>query len=148
MLIVNSCKNNNNIIAPISEQTLSVSAVSDSMKYTFAIQKQSFGIHDVLIATMTAYNEAALSKTINVGPSHFSWDLKNDSGRTIMCSPTIVYMYFVETVINSHQSNEIYSIHQAISDTSGAPVKAGSYVLNARLFPFAPSTFSLIISLQ
>jgi hypothetical protein len=49
MPIVNGCKKSN-IIAPISEQTLSVSAVSDSMQYTSAIQKQSFGIHDTLIA--------------------------------------------------------------------------------------------------
>jgi hypothetical protein len=126
---------------------LSVSAVMDSIQYTFTIPKATFGIHDTLVAIMTAYNQSYLPKTIVVGPSWFSWTLKNESGRIIMYGPTVVPLFLTYTVINSHQSNEIYSVHQAISDTSGAPVIAGSYVLSAEMDPLT-SPFSLTVLLQ
>jgi hypothetical protein len=140
------CIKDNNITAPTPEQILSVSALSDSIQYTFAIPKQTFGINDTLVATISAFNQAASPETLGVGPSQFSWFLKNDSGRTIMFGPIgAVPLYLIETVVNSHQSIELYYIHQPILDMSGAPVKAGTYVLTARLYPLSPFSLNVLI---
>jgi hypothetical protein len=111
-----------------------------------------FGIHDTLIATLTAYNQSSKPETLVVGYSAYlyTWSLKNDSGRVIMFGPMGANNLLRMIFINPNQSSVMYSIHQAIADTSGAPVTAGSYVLQWNLNNRVTTllSFSLNLSLQ
>ena len=136
MLNFNGCKKND-IVTPTNEPILSVSAIKDSILYTFAISKAVFEIHDTLSATVTAYNQTAMPETLVVGPSGFSWFLQNNSGRTIMYGPRVFPWFLVEQEIEAHQSVDIsrwgYGIHQEIADTSGQPLITGIYSLHANI---------------
>jgi hypothetical protein len=48
-------------------------------------------------------------------------------------------------IFNPHQSQEIFELYQAITDTSGAPVIAGSYTLQGL---YDSMVFTLDLSLQ
>ena len=138
MLAINGCKNGGN---PVSSETRMV----NSLQYTFATSKTSFGIHDTLIATMTVYNPTDVPETIYVGLSVFNWSLQNQSGRIIMYGPWVSNWSLYKLPINPHQSKIIYNIRQAIADTSGAPVTAGSYNLKANM---GSNSFLLTLTLR
>jgi hypothetical protein len=143
-LIFNSCKNDV-IVYPKYNQILSVSAVLDSMQYTFAIPRAVFGIHDTLSASFTVYNQSAEPETLMISIGSFQWSLKNDSGRTLMGPPILFIPRSQPLILNSHQSKEIFGLYQAITDTSGAPVIAGSYTLQGL---YDSMLFTLDLSLQ
>ena len=145
-LIFNSCKNDV-IVYPKNNQILSASAVLDSMQYTFAIPRAVFGIHDTLSASFTAYNQSAEPETLMISIESFRWSLKNDSGRTLMGGPPLLFIPRSQPfILNPHQSREIFELYQAITDTSGAPVIAGSYTLQGLLY--GSMVFILNLSLQ
>jgi hypothetical protein len=136
LLFNNGCKENSDTITSVKEDgkiITSANQVSNDLQYTLSTPKASFGIHDTLIAAVSVYNQASVSETLLVGPVLFKWSLKNDSGRTILSGPTIVPLYLYSLVLSSHQSKEIYFIHQAIADISGQPVIPGPYVLNVSI---------------
>ena len=127
---------------------MSVSQVQDSLQYTFAIRKAVFGIHDTLSASVTAFNQSAEPETLIVSIGNFQWSLKNDSGRTLMSGPErypLTQYPIARLIFKSHQSNEIFEVYQAITDTSGAPVIAGSYMLQCL---YGSMLFTLDLSLQ
>jgi hypothetical protein len=152
LLISDGCTKSSNSVTPITNQTLTTEAVSDSIQYTFAIPKGVFGIHDTLSATLTAYNQSSKPETLVVGynPYLYTWSLKNESGRVIMFGPMGANNLLRMISINPNQSSVMYSIHQAIADTSGGPVTAGSYVLQWNLNNRVTTllSFSLNLSLQ
>lgn len=136
MLIYNGCKFVKNPLEPDSNQTLSVSAVMDSIQYTFAVPKSTFGINDTLTATITAYNQSSNTDTLTTGynPSFYNWTLTNDStGKTIMYGPAGADDVVMLVPIAVGKSRIIYSISEAIADTSGAAVLPGKYVLRWNL---------------
>jgi hypothetical protein len=144
-LIINGCKKSSNPVGSETNSTLSVSQVQDSLQYTFAIPKAVFGIHDTLSATLTAFNQSAETDTLIYGV-FFQWSLKNDSGRTLMGNPDIFLPIPIRRIIlNSHQSDVFFVMDQAIIDTAGAPVIAGSYKLQVL---FNSMSFTLDLSLQ
>ncbi len=142
-LIINGCKKNSNPVASVTNPALSVSQVSDSMQYTFAIPRSVFGIHDTLSASFTAFNQSAEPDTLMIG--YFQWSLKNESGRTLMGGPGPLSVPAIRLIINSHQSKEIFGLYQAVMDTSGAPIIAGSYILQGL---YHSLSFTLDLSLQ
>jgi hypothetical protein len=145
-LVIYGCKKSSNPVASATP-ALSVSQVSDSMQYTFAIPKAVFGIHDTLSASFTAYNQSAEPETLNTSIGTFQWSLKNDSGRTLMSGPPLLFNGPARRLIlNPHQSQEIFELYQAITDKSGAPVIAGSYTLQGLLY--GSMVFILNLSLQ
>ena len=87
VLIISSCKKSSNPVTSVTNPAVSVSQVSDSMQYTFAIPKAVFGIHDTLSASFTAFNQSAEPETLMISVGNFQWSLKNDSGRTLMSGP-------------------------------------------------------------
>ena len=135
MPIFNGCNKSSNSVTPITNQTLSTQAVNDSIQYTFAIPKGVFGIHDTLSATLTAYNQSSKPETLLVSysPYFYTWSLKNVGGITIMYGPIGADNSIAMIPLNPKQSIAMYSLHQAIADTSGAPVLAGPYVLQWNL---------------
>ena len=144
-LIINGCKKSSNPVASETNPTLSVSQVQDSLQYTFAIPKAVFGVHDTLSATLTAFNQSAETDTLIYGV-FLQWSLKNDSGRTLMGNPiTYPPIPIRRIILNSHQSDVFFVMHQAIIDTSGAPVVAGSYILQCE---WRSMLFTLDLSLQ
>ena len=146
-LIINGCKKSSNPVTSVTNPAVSVNQVSDSMQYTFAIPKTVFGIHDTLSASFTAYNQSAEPETLNTSIGNFQWSLKNDSGRTLMGGPPLLFNGPARRlVLNPHQSQEIFELYQAITDTSGAPVLAGSYTLQGLLY--GSMLFALDLSLQ
>jgi len=144
-LIINGCKKGSNPVASVTNTTLSDSQVRDSMQYTFAIPKAVFGIHDTLSASVTAYNQSAEPDTLMISGGNFEWSLKNDSGRTLMWGPPRLPYPIQRLIINSHQSGVVFGMHQAIVETSGAPVVAGSYILQCE---WRSMLFTLDLSLQ
>jgi hypothetical protein len=115
------------------------------MQYTFAIPKAVFGIRDTLSASFTAFNQSAEPETLMVSEGNFEWSLKNDSGRTLMGGPEPNPYPIARLIFNPHQSKEIFEVYQAITDTSGAPVIAGSYTLQGL---YDSMIFTLDLSLQ
>jgi hypothetical protein len=146
VIIINGCKNSSNPITSGTDTPLSVSQVRDSMQYTFAIPKDVFGIHDTLSASITAFNQSTVPETLVIYMGNFQWSLKNDSGRTLMWGPEVIPQIVYQLVLYSHQSKEIYGMRQVIMDTSGAPVVAGSYLLQGKLY--GTMLFTLYLSLQ
>ena len=150
-LIIYGCKKSSNPVESVTNTALSVSQVRDSMQYTFAIPKAVFGIHDTLSASVTAFNQSAETETLIVSIGNIQWSLKNDSGRTLMSGPEPTYplpltqIPIARLIFNSHQSKEIFEVYQAIKDTSGAPVIAGSYTLQGL---YSSMLFTLDLSLQ
>jgi hypothetical protein len=144
-LIINGCKKSSNPASSVTNPTLSVSQVRDSMQYTFAIPKAVFGIHDTLSASVTAFNQSAEPETLMISVGDFQWSLKNDSGRTLMWGPERLPYPIAQLILNSHQSKEIFGVCQAIMDTTGAPVIAGSYKLQGL---YDSMSFILDLSLQ
>ena len=152
LLISDGCNKSSNSITPTTNQTLSTQAVSDSIQYTFAIPRGVFGIHDTLSATLTAYNQSSKPETLIVGlnPYLYTWSLKNNSERVIMYGPMGANNSLRLIPLNPKQSGLLYNIRQAIADTSGGPVTAGSYVLQWNLNNRVTTllSFSLNLSLQ
>ena len=150
IIILGGCKNNS--VAPTNGQILSTSAVLDNIQYSFAIPKAEYGIHDTLNATLTAYNQSSSTDTIytSYSPYFYSWSLRNAGGKIIMYGPVGADNLIRIITLNPNQSTVMYSLHQAIADTSGATVVAGSYVLQWNLNNRATTllTFSLDLSLQ
>ncbi len=144
-LIINGCKKSSNPVASVTKPAVSVSQVRDSMQYTFAIPKAVFGIHDTLSASVTAFNQSAEPETLIISEGDFQWSLKNDSGRTVMSGPERNPYPIAQVIFNPHQSKEIFEVNQAIKDTSGAPVIAGSYTLQGL---YDSMIFILDLSLQ
>jgi hypothetical protein len=147
-LIISGCKKSSNPVESVTNPALSISQVIDSMQYTFAIPRAVFGIHDTLSATLTAFNQSAETDTLIYGV-FLQWSLKNDSGRTLMGNPK-TYPPFPtipirRIILNSHQSDVFFVMHEAIIDTSGAPVVAGSYILQGL---YNSMSFTLDLSLQ
>jgi len=134
VLIIHGCKKSSNPVVSITDSPLSISQVRDSMQYMFAIPKAVFGIHDTLSASMTAFNQSTMPETLVIYMGNFQWSLKNDSGRTLMWGPEVIPQFVYRLELGSHQSAEIYGIRQAIMDTSGAPIVAGSYFLQGKLY--------------
>jgi len=143
--IINGCKKSSNPVTSVTNPAVSVSQVSDSMQYTFAIPKAVFGIHDTLSASFTAFNQSAEPETLIISKGSFQWSLKNDSGRTLMSGPERNPYPIAQLIFNPHQSKEIFELYQAIKDTSGAPVIAGSYTLQGL---YNSMVFTLDLSLQ
>ena len=143
--IINGCKKSSNPVTSVTNPAVSVSQVSDSMQYTFAIPKAVFGIHDTLSASFTAFNQSAEPETLIFPQGQFQWSLKNDSGRTLMGGPPLTFFPHLPVVFNPHQSKEIFEVYQAITDTSRAPVIAGSYTLQGL---YDSMVFTLALSLQ
>lgn len=144
-LIINGCKKSTNSVAPPIEPILSVSQVSDSIQFTFALPKAAFGIHDTLGASFSALNQAAEPETLMISEGNVQWSLINESGRTLMSGPER-YPYPLQLLIlNSHQLKDIFDLHQAVIDTSGVPVIAGSYILQML---YGSMSFTLDLSLQ
>jgi hypothetical protein len=139
-LIINGCKKSSNPVTSVTNP-----AVSVSLQYTFAIPKAVFGIHDTLSASVTAFNQSAEPETLIVSEGDFQWSLKNDSGRTLMSGPERNPYPIAQLIFNPHQSKEIFELYQAIKDTSGAPVIAGSYTLQGL---YNSMVFTLDLSLQ
>jgi hypothetical protein len=146
--IINGCKKSSNPIVSVTNPTLSVSQVRDSIQYTFVIPKAEFGIHDTLCASVTAYNQSAEPDTLMISGGNFEWSLKDDSGRTLMWGPPRWPYPIQRLIINSHQSGVVFGMHQAIMDTSGAPVVAGPYTLQGTLTSYGTMLFTLDLSLQ
>jgi hypothetical protein len=144
-IIINGCKKSSNPVALVTNSAVSVSQVKDSMQYTFTIPKAVFGIHDTLSASVTAFNQSARPETLIVSEGDFQWSLKNDSGRTLMSGPEPNPYPIAQLIFTSHQSKEIFEVFQAIKDTSGAPVIAGSYTLQGL---YDSMLFILDLSLQ
>ena len=144
-IIVIGCKKNTNPASSVTNPTLAVSQVRDSMQYTFAVPKAIFGIHDTLSASVTAFNQSAEPETLMLSEGNFEWSLKNDSGRTLMSGPEVLPYPIYPFIINPHQSKEIFEVYQAITDTSGATVSAGSYILQGL---YDSILFTLDLSLQ
>jgi len=148
-VILNGCKNNSNSVALTSGQTVVITrAVKDSIQYTFATSKAIFGVHDTLNATVIAFNQSVRVDTVLVGlgPRWFGWSLVNESGKSVMASSVISDNSIIIEPLNPHQSIEIYGIHQVIADSSGAPLPAGSYTLQA--FLYSQFLFLLKLTLQ
>ena len=152
LLISDGCNKIGNSVSPIATQTLSIEAVSDGIQYTFAIPKGVFGVHDTLIAALTAYNQSSTPETLVVGytPYLYTWSLTNERGRVIMFGPMGANNSLRMISITPKQSSLMYSIHQAIADTSGSPVTAGSYMLQWNLNNRVTTllSFKLNLSLQ
>ena len=150
LLIFDGCNKNSNSVTPITNQTLTTQAVSDSIQYTFAIPKAVFSIHDTLSATLTAYNQSSQPVNLVVGysPYLYTWSLKNNSGRVIMFGPMGANNSQRLIPLNPKQSSVMYSIHQAIADTSGAPVTAGSYALQWNLNNRITTLLSFLLNLS
>jgi len=144
-LIINGCKKSSNPVTSVTNPAVSVSQVKDSMQYTFAIPKAVFGIHDTLSASVTAFNQSAEPETLIVSEGDFQWSLKNDSGRTVVSGPEPNPYPIARLIFNPHQSQEIFEVYQAITDTSRAPVIAGSYTLQGL---YDSMVFTLALSLQ
>jgi hypothetical protein len=145
VLIMNGCKKSSNPVASGTNPALSVSQVRDSMQYTFAIPKAVFGIHDTLSASVTALNQSAEPETLMISQGDFQWSLKNGSGRILMGGPESLPFPIARVILKSHQSVEVFEIYQAIKDTSGAPVIAGSCNLGGS---YGSLLFALDLSLQ
>ena len=150
VLIFNGCQQD--IVVPANDQTLSTSAIMDNILYTFAIPKTTVGINDTLSATLVACNLSLSPVTLyaSYSPYFYSWSLKNISGRIIMYGPMGANNLIRIIPLNTNQSTVMYSLQQAIKDTSGLPVVAGSYVLQWNLNNRAATllSFSLDLSLQ
>ena len=145
-LIINGCKKSSNPVTSVTNPAVSASQVRDSMQYTFAIPKAIFGIHDTLSASFSVFNQSAEPETLNTSIGTFQWSLKNDGGRTLMGGPELIFNPPARRLIlNSHQSQEIFEVYQAITDTSGAPVITGSYTLQGL---YDSMVFTLALSLQ
>jgi hypothetical protein len=126
LTLVNGCDQRNEVLSPGAGTLL-----SNGLRFTLAAAKASFGIHDTLMASVTVRNQGAVADTIVVGSSLFRWSLQNDSGKVIMYGPRATSWLLTLVPVRPGQSLEIYDIREAIADTSGMPVAAGSYVLKA-----------------
>ena len=135
------CNDLGNPVSPVSD-----GVVSGPFLFTLIIPSSSIAVNDSLRAIVQVYNQAATPETLIVGPSLFSWSLKTPTGRTVMWGPQVVPLYVFQSVVESHQTEEIYSVHQAIADTSGAPVTPGTYVLEAEVS--GVSSMSLMLTLK
>ncbi len=133
----------------VTNSPTQISILQDSILYTFAIPRTTFGIRDTLTATLTLYNESSLTDTLLLrGGGVFclgSWSLKNDSGRTITSGPAVCPQVLVRVPLDSHQSLGGLVIDQVMADTSGAPIIPGSYVLQEQI---SSMIFTLDISFQ
>ncbi len=138
---ITGCNDLGNPVSPVSD-----GVVSGPFLFTLIVPSASIPVNDTLRAIVQAYNQAATPETLIVGPSLFSWSLKTQTGRTVMWGPPGVPLYVIQLVVESHQTEEIYSIHQAIADTSGAPVTPGTYVLEAEVT--GVSSMSLMLTLK
>ena len=130
------CKFINNPEAPGNNVPLSATAVMDSVQYTFAVPQSDFSVNDTLDATLTAYNQSYQTDTLETGysPNFYTWTLTNDSsGVTIMYGPEGADNVVQLVPVAPNQLSVIYSIHQAIADTSGSAVKTGKYTLRWNL---------------
>lgn len=143
------CKQSNDTVTQVTDPPLSVSNVRDSILYTFAIPKSTFGIHDTLSATLILYNQSSSTDTLVLRSAGVfysgSWSLKNENGRTITYGPQVIPQNVARVPLGSHQSLGGLVIDQVIADTSGASVVPGSYILQES---FSSLTFTLNISLQ
>ena len=135
------CNDLGNPVSPVSD-----GVVSGPFLFTLIVPSSSIPVNDTLRAVVLVYNQAAKPETLIVGPSLFSWFLKTQTGRIVMWGPGGVPLYLIQLVIDSHQTEEVYSIHQAIADTSGAPVTPGIYVLEAEVRDV--SSMSLMLTLK
>jgi hypothetical protein len=146
-LAFSACKHNS--VAPSANENLSQSATLGDIRYTLSIPQRSFGIHDTLSETFTAYNQSSHADTLyaGYGPYFFSWSLTNASGRTIMFGPIFANNLIRMIPLNPNQSAVMYAIRQAIADTSGAPVVAGSYSLRWNLNSQTTTLLSVSLSL-
>ena len=144
-LIINGCKKSSNPVVSVTNPAVSVSQVRDSMQYTFAIPTAVFGIHDTLSASVTAFNQSAEPETLIISEGDFQWSLKNDSGRALMSGPERNPYPIARLIFDPYQSKEIFEVYQAIKDTSGAPVIAGSCTLQGL---YDSMVFTLDLSLR
>jgi len=147
VLALSTCKHNS--LTPSDNQNLSQSATLDDIQYTLAIPQGSFDIHDTLFATFTAYNQSSHADTLyaSYSPYFYSWALTDASGRTIMFGPMGANNSIRLIPLNPNQSAVMYSIRQAIADTSGAPVVAGSYSLRWNLNNQTTTLLSVSVTL-
>ena len=140
-LTIAGCKNNS--VAPTEMPTLSVSMVNDNMKYTFAIPKSSFSIHDTLQATMTVTDVGTLPETLQVNYGWLAWTLKDSVGRTVAYGPRVVSMYLITEIIKPQESALTGAISQTLVDTTGYQLQPGSYLLSV-----TNSSLSLNLTIQ
>jgi len=121
-------------IVPVSAPVLQPPTVtSGPFAYTLIVPTSSLPVNDTLRAIVRVSNLAATAETLVVGPSAFSWSLNTATGRTVMWGPKVVPLILWQVVINPFQTEDIYSIRQAIADESGVAVMPGSYVLEAEV---------------
>ncbi|MHB8579193.1 MAG: hypothetical protein ACYDA4_04955 [Ignavibacteriaceae bacterium] len=155
LIIFNGCEHTGDTFSlypPDKQPTLSVSSIKDSILYTFAVPKTTFGIYDTLSAKLIAYNESTVPDTLysSYSPYFYTWSLKNNTGRTIMFGPMGANNSIRLIPINSQRSEILYNIYQVIKDISGAPLTAGSYMLQWNLNDHGNTylSFPLTIKIQ
>ena len=149
VLIINGCKKDNNIVSTSANQDISSSTIKDSIEYTLTVPKTSFGINDTLSLTFAALNQSSKPDTLVIGlnPNLYSWTLKEESGRTVMFGPMGADDMVEMMSIPPDQSKVMYSLHQAIKDTSGADVKKGLYILQWDLNNHSTKLVSLTLNI-
>jgi hypothetical protein len=64
LFVLDGGKQSGNTVAPVTERTLSVSNVQDSILYTFAVSKATFCIHDTFGAALILYNQSISTDTL------------------------------------------------------------------------------------
>jgi len=138
LIIFNGCEHTGDTFSlypPDKQPTLSVSNIKDSILYTLTIPKSTFENNDTLTAKLIAFNESTVSVTLysSYSPNFYTWSLKNNAGRTIMFGPMGANNSIRYIPINSQRTEMLYNLNQVIKDTSGAPVTAGSYMLQWNL---------------
>jgi len=133
-------------IIPVSAPVLQPPTVtSGPFVYTLIVPGSSIPFNDTIHAIVQVYNQSARAETTGVGSSGFSWSLKTATGRTVMCGPKVVSFLIRIVVLNPFQTEEIYSINQAIADESGVPVLPGSYILEGEVRGSPPMNVMLTL---
>jgi len=124
-----------NSVAPINDQSLSVSHVQNNTLYTLSVSKYIFSIHDTLTAKLTVYNQSTVMDTLysSFSPFFYNWTLKNNAGKIIMFGPNGANNSIRNLYLNPNQESILYDLYQAIKDTSGSPLLPGSYTLQWNL---------------
>jgi len=140
------CKPGDSATDPQRDAAVSVSRIDGRTQYTFSVPHSIFGIHDTITASMTATNIGAVPETLGINYGWLLWALKDSTGRTITSGPGVMSSYLMMRVLEPLQSAEIGSMYVPITDTSGRPVIAGTYALQA--LGYGDWTFASPMSIQ
>jgi hypothetical protein len=130
-IIAVGCKKNDNIVAPETDSSVTVSISVDSVLYTIDVQKTSLDIRDTLKATINIYNQSIVTDTIYSLDSAIFWCIMDTSGVVVFTGPSKVISNKRldrprPIPLGSHQSIDSLLINRPIS---GLLQEQGTYKL-------------------